>query len=463
MLELKTKEKLAEAARTLAQSYQMVYHNSTLFMPEHFLWGPTNLPLQDNERVYKALDRRDIQRIAARYQSILFASESEMVSFEGMLKQLAVFDDQTPHGVLINVNNSLKVLKSDGTIEDPVGYFYPNYISTPVGRSSEDEKFVFDTIAEWTGGVEEANSILRHLATALAPDWSAIKYVLLLGEGRNGKSVFLSMVMDLFGRENISNVSRQNMSEKSPACIDMNSRLLNIIMDGSAEYVKDSGLEKAVVAGEPAAVRKLYESTLTTVQTNGLFIEALNQEPKTRDKTPALQKRITRFYFENVYEENPAFMKQMRSEEMLGALLSLLIKNFVTQDSLGKALTPTQKSMSLRVDQMWLNSVVLQWLEAALEKTPSIATKLVGADVLPLVQAFIPWADSELNEHYTEADTLQMFKAVFNLRRSTRRNTTPRNYWKIVSVKYETQLLIDRVIAPTTTPTTTIQGDQTDE
>ena len=41
----------------------------------------------------------------------------------------------------------------------------------------------------------------------------------------------------------------------------------DIVFDGQATYLKDSGTEKSLVAGETVAIRKLYESTPVLVQT----------------------------------------------------------------------------------------------------------------------------------------------------------------------------------------------------
>lgn len=446
MLELKTREKLADAARTLASSYELVAHNSDLYLPVDFETEQAEPAPEPSRRIWRVMTRRDVQQFASSRQHILFGNETEIVNFEGMLKQLAQVSYREPTSVLIKTKAGLRELTEDGVLLEPNGMFIPNCLTPVLNEDPEDKAYVRSVLDEWLGDAGEAESLLYHLATALAPGWSAVKYVLLLGEGRNGKSVLLHMLTKLFGDINVSGVTRQEMAEKSPVCTDMNSCLLNIVMDGSMAYVKDSGMEKTLIAGEVGQVRKLYESSLTPVQTNGLFLEGLNREPKTRDKSSALQKRLVRFYFPNVYPLNPQFSKKMQSQKNLGALLALLLDHYVTQDEAFEKLAPTQGSLDMQVSQMVLNSPLLQWLQAMIENDPKFASKLYGMDAAVAVESFIPWAESQdRGALYSDVDALQMMKDNFNVMRSSRRNKTPRNFWKIVGPKPDTELLIQQL------------------
>src|SRR5690606_31475051 len=111
--------------------------------------------------------------------------------------------------LLVKTEAGLKRLTTDGTLEDPTGAFVPNTLTPMLNEDSAAKKKILRTVAEWVDGEEEANSLLHHLATALAPGWSAVKYVLLLGEGRNGKSVLMKMLQKLLAMENVSHVTRQ--------------------------------------------------------------------------------------------------------------------------------------------------------------------------------------------------------------------------------------------------------------
>lgn len=444
MLELKTREALADAARTLASSFNLVNYMSHLYLPVDYITGDPAPPPAPERTVWRQLSLDELQRFAASSMKVLFANDTELVNFRLMLLQLATWHGSLVTSILMVKEGELQVFE-EGSFRRHHGAFHPNYMSAPINEFEADKEFVWNTVVGWLNSEEEALSLLKHVSTALAPGWSAVKYVLLLGEGRNGKGVFLHMLKELFGENNVSDVTRQQMAVGAPVCPELNGKLLNIVMDGPMEYVKDSGMEKTLIAGETASVRRLYESRLTPVQTNGLFIEGLNDEPKTRDKSSALQKRLSRFWFPNVYELDPIFSANMRSTENLGALLALLVEHFVPPKDFAKELAPTSGAQELQLDQMILNSMPLQFLEQVFEKDPSRMSALIDSDVANLIAAFIPWAQSQHNILFSDADALRQFRPLVRLKRTSRRNKTPRNFWKILGFQNDAQLLVERL------------------
>jgi putative DNA primase/helicase len=380
---------------------------------------------------------------------ILFANDSELRSFEFMVRQVASQNTEEISRILVKTEEGMRQLDGKGQLVEHDDSFTPNYVKPMLNENLADKQHVFDVITEWLGGsVREADSLLNHLATCLAPGYSAVKYILLLGEGRNGKSVLLSMLTGLFGKENISSVTRQMMAERSPTCIELNDKLLNVVFDGEMSYIKDSSMEKTLIAGEAGVVRMLYENGTTTVQTNALFIEALNLEPKARDKSSALQKRLVRFQFPNVYAQNKEFFRHMTSEKMLGALLSLLIDHYVEEKDIALKLTPTEKSLELQMDQVWITSPVLQYLDYLLTTDPSAITKLEagGYPVDSLLASFKPWAESQNMQDRSDGDFLLLLKSSFDIGWKTARvNGKPKNQKIIKGLRPETAAALDQM------------------
>ena len=414
MLELSSKATLARAARTVAESYELVQHGSHTFIPCHWLTEAIG-PLPASERIWQPLTRNDKRRLANQTQNILFATDSELTNFDLMLRQFAIEDESVIQHLLVRTEDGLKMLDETGTLVEPTGQFCPNVLKPVLNTDEAAKAEVFDVIKGWLNSEEEAHSLLHHLATALCPGWSAVKYVLLIGDGRNGKSVLLSMLQDLFGASNVSNVTRQQIAERLPVCVELNNKLLNIIFDGEMAYIKDSSMEKTLIAGEPGYVRLLYENGNTRVQTNALFLEALNSEPKTRDKSGALQKRLSRFWFPNTYPIDMAFEKRVRSDELLGAFLSLLLDHFVTKYELADKLKQTSGSSALQVEQNLLNSPLHQFVSYLVSSDASWNDRLRQPVMVdPLVDSFMAWRVDEGFTEFSTADVKRLFKEGFS-------------------------------------------------
>lgn len=426
MLILKTKKELASDAHTFASNLNLIRYKSTTYMPVDYETMEATTPMDVQRRVWVPLLRPEMQSMTAELYDTLFASDADLRSYEFMVAQNAEPVKESPAAILIRTEAGLRELLDDGSLVESQARFIPNYIKPILNEDQAVKAEVWGVLVDWVGAEDEATSLLYHLATCLAPGYSAVKYVLLLGEGRNGKGLLIKMLQGLFGIENVSHVSRQYMSELNPTVTDLNGKLLNLVFDGSSDFIKDSGPEKTLVAGEPISVRQLYESHPTIVQTNALFVEALNQEPKSRDKSQALQKRLARFRFDKVFTDNRAFQNRMLSDEVLGAFLALLIEHYVPENRLAERLAPTQGAAALQQEHQLMNSIPLQYLEYVDTHGTLGIEGLVGQTLEEVLEDFLQWRASQggRDEAWTTRDMLRNFKPYLDIgRKSVRRGT----------------------------------------
>lgn len=422
MADLKPPKDQSQDAEVLATSYEMVRYAGITYVPADCDTREWEVVPSKEKKIWLPLRNQDVQRRVHKQFNLLFRSESEMGNFSYMVAQCAIQQTEPVNKLLIRTAQGLRVLLEDGRLVEPDGSFVPNTLPVPLNEDRAAKDAMFETLVEWLGSEEEARSLLRHLATALAPGWSAVKYVLLMGDGRNGKSVLLSMIERMFGTDNCSTVTRQEISDRSPVVTELMGKLVNLVYDGVAEYLKDSGLEKSLIAGEPVGIRRLYSSELTTVQTNALFIEGLNKEPKSSDKSSALQARLVRFWFPNTYEDDLMFRDHMLSDQMVGALLSLMLDHFVKKEDKARALAPTSNALRLKLEHMHTNSLALQFLVFVDRETPLGADGLIGAEVSELAAAFQSWRVKENDlSVWSETDVAELFRPVLDTDRRSKR------------------------------------------
>lgn len=445
MLELKTPKERAQYAQNMASSFELVHFRDATYVPADFETGDSSYVPPKDRTMWMPLSRQDIQKLAAAQYNMMFGSDSELRGFDFMVAQSCRHVDEPPNCLLVRTPDGLRLLNQDGELVEPTGDFVPNTLIPLLNSDEADKAEVMGVMEEWVGGEEEADSLLTHLATSLAPGYSAVKYVLLLGEGRNGKSTLLKMVQALFGPYNTSHVTRQNIAEQSPAVLDLNGKLVNIVFDGQAEYLKDSGAEKTLIAGEAFGIRKLYESTTTLVQTNALFIEGLQQEPKSKDKSTALQKRLVRFFFPNVYAQNHRFERHMLSERMLGAFMSLLIDRYVKEDEVAERLKPTSRAVELQLEHMYTNSLALQFLKHIEDTDPLGLDVFVNQPIKLAIQHFQSWRLKENDTSgWTEPDVqAQLLPLLTTERKSVRDGGKVVKTRVVTGLKPEAQAFID--------------------
>jgi phage/plasmid-associated DNA primase len=256
------------------------------------------------------------------------------------------------------------------------------------------------------------------------------------------------MLSSLFGVENLSSVSRQEMAERRATVTQLNGKLLNVIFDGEMAYIKDSSSEKTLIAGEPLDIEMKYENAPTRVQTNCLFIEALNTEPKARDKTTALQKRLVRFQFPNVYPIDKAFEQKMTSDRYLGAFLSLLLDHYVQEHEIPTKLKLTQASVELQLEQMWLGNPVLQYMEHLALQAPGKLDELQQGKlwVEDFLNSFKPWAETQGMQERNDGDIVNLMKTVFVIGSKTRNKNQKRSTQRYIKeLRQETELVYQQL------------------
>jgi hypothetical protein len=415
---------LTQLANDMASGFGIVKYNHVLYLPVNYTTRAIDQALAPEDRVWIPLPMQQVLNLASSTSKVMFYSEGEKSSFYGMVEQAAQPQWPTPGTVLVIKDDKLAELRTDGLLHEPTQEFCPHFIGTPINDDPAVKAEVLATMTEWLDDSEEnAQSLLSHIATALAPHWSAVKYVLLIGEGRNGKSVLMKMILSLLGDHNVSHVTRQDMSASKSTCLDLQGRLANIVFDGPASYLKDSGPEKSLIAGETTPIRRLYSSLVTPVQTNALFIEGLNREPKTGDKSLALQKRLVRFQFTRTYDLDFGFEHHMLAPATLGAFLSLLLDHYVRQAEVHTKLKPTKTSTNLQLEQMHTNSLPFQFI-AWFDEDDALGVEGLVGELIPDVAAqFKRWRLVEMGDInvWADKDVESMLLPLFTTERKSKR------------------------------------------
>lgn len=129
--------------------------------------------------------------------------------------------------------------------------------------------------------------VLQEFCGALFVDrkkYKIEKVLYLLGEGQNGKGVFLECVQHVIGRENVSSYSMYDVCtspRRDNNIAGANGKIVNICTDMSKADIS-GGEFKKFVSGEPMVGKLLFKDTFT-VYDIPLAMAALNDVPKTTD------------------------------------------------------------------------------------------------------------------------------------------------------------------------------------
>lgn len=203
---------------------------------------------------------------------------------------------QTPPGEVLHVADGLVELPStpggqgDNYAHTPhffsvnmlPGRFDPTLPDPPLFAKFLDETF--------EGDQERIRFVQEWMGYLLVPDTSRQQMLIMLGEGRNGKSVLLDVISDMLGHRNVSNVPLDNLASRFGLGSTEN-KLVNICADvGNARRI-DEGVLKQFVGGDMMELEEKYQAPRSFRPTARVMASA-NTLPSFKDSSFGFWRRI---------------------------------------------------------------------------------------------------------------------------------------------------------------------------
>lgn len=145
--------------------------------------------------------------------------------------------------------------------------------------------------------VERQRVVQQYVANALMGGPVRIdKMLILKGSGSNGKSVVLSSLGELAGRENVSNIPLNTLTNEPFMLPEFEHKLLNISSESESRW--GVAVMKQLTSHEPVVVRPMYKEPHTMTE-YGYLIAAVNELPRA-EATDAFFRRLEIVSFDTV-------------------------------------------------------------------------------------------------------------------------------------------------------------------
>lgn len=231
--------------------------------------------------------------------------------------------------VLLNFPNGTLVVKKDGTVKlrehnrEDLFFFCLDYCYDPHAECDLWQQFLDRVLPDPNAQLLFA----EYLGYCLMTDHRFEKLLWLFGSGQNGKSTALTVIEWLFGTENISYLSLENLTNDEKKLAMFEHKLLNI----SSETGRDinASVMKQLASGETLTVEQKYMNP-RQITDYGKVITATNQMPKS-ENTFAFYRRFIILPFEQTISEQE---KDVHLAEKLKAELAGIL-NWIIQALIG--------------------------------------------------------------------------------------------------------------------------------
>jgi putative DNA primase/helicase len=242
------------------------------------------------------------------------------------LRAFTFFDRKdVDEGKYINFTNGLYNRDTEDLEEHTSNYCSIRQI--PVNYNPEAECPAIEKFLSEVVEPKDIPLIYEWLGLSLVPVTRFGKAMMLYGRGANGKSVFLNMLVQFLGIENISKESLQNLETKPFSVANLYGKLMNICSDLPSTTLHEADIFKQLT-GNDMYIRgeEKYKSAFQFLNTARLTFSA-NDLPKGKIDY-AFSRRWILIPFPNTFENNQDkdLIEKLTTEAELSGLLNLALK-----------------------------------------------------------------------------------------------------------------------------------------
>lgn len=182
----------------------------------------------------------------------------------------------------------------------------------------------------------------------------------LVGIGANGKSTLLKLLTMMLGKDNVSSVDLKDL-EKTFKPAELYGKLANIGDDISSEQIKNSSFVKKLSSGERSNVERKGKDPFE-FNSYATLIFSCNTIPRINDHTNGLSRRLVFIPFNNVFECDPEYERDILKPERLEYLLKLGIEG-LQRYLRNNGFTKSKEVERTKKDYLISNNPVLAFLD----------------------------------------------------------------------------------------------------
>ncbi len=167
---------------------------------------------------------------------------------------------------------------------------------------------------------------------------------MLIGGGANGKTTYLKLITHFLGKENVSDVTLQDLASDKFKRSMLVGKLANISADIPEKPIKYTGFFKMLVTGDRMPVERKFKDAFE-FENKALLIFSANKLPEVTDKTEAFWRRWILIEFPNTFSRNPNFLDQLLTEEELSGFLNRVLHAMTRIEEMGITVTDTMEKL----------------------------------------------------------------------------------------------------------------------
>jgi len=224
---------------------------------------------------------------------------------------------------LINLENGMLNYKTGKWLEHSKDYL--STIRIPVKYDPNVSNSVITDWLDSTLADAECIQLACELfGYCLIPDTTMAKAFMLVGSGANGKSTFLTVLENFIGKDNVSKVPLQELSDHRFKRADLFGKLVNLFADLDNRSLESTTYFKTIVTGDSIDAERKNQNPFSFKPFARLVFSA-NEIPRSRDRSFAYYRRWCIIPFDRQFigaDDKKGLANELSRPENLSALLN---------------------------------------------------------------------------------------------------------------------------------------------
>jgi putative DNA primase/helicase len=224
--------------------------------------------------------------------------------------------------------------------------------------------------------VNEAGLIWAILAQIMTADTDSHQAILFSGPGGNGKSVLCQAIHAFVGKQNVSTLNLDQITNERFAVANLYGKLANLCDDLAARHLADTSTFKRVVGGDPLMADRKHKE-LFQFSPFARLIFSSNEFPQSADASQGFYSRWALVPFPTDFRGQQGEVPRHILDAQLAApqeLSGVLNRALAALPSvLGRRLPATESMLIAMAEFRGATDWVLIWLERMLVEHPTVA------------------------------------------------------------------------------------------
>jgi len=244
------------------------------------------------ENLYPYFSIRDFSEIFEHIRNRTFITQDEKVELAKKTSKLILMRN----GLFDIQERVLRPFSPEYFItSQPIPIFYDAKANCPTIK-----KFITEIVKK-----DDINLIQEMVGYAFLRDMPIHKAFMFIGEGRNGKSTLINVIVKALGYENVSQISLQQITQGGFVISHLKDKLANVYPDLPARALNDTGIFKVLTGGDWITTDRKFKSPISFMN-YAKFIFSCNKLPEARDDTKAFYRRWVLINFPNEFPPDKA-------------------------------------------------------------------------------------------------------------------------------------------------------------